>query len=186
MKIIGVIGLNGSGKDEVINYLNKLYNVPTISVGDIVREIAAKEGVEPTRDNLDEITRRYFKQYGEGYFLKQVVEKIRRNNWQTAGISGIRSPEDIAILKEAFKKDFVLVHVYITDSRVRYDRVKKRGSNRDRMTYEDFLKQDEVSRQLFNIQEAIDLADYSIPNDGTLDDMHNEIKKLITTKKLLS
>jgi dephospho-CoA kinase len=185
MKIIGVIGLNGSGKDEVINYLNKKHRTPLISVGDIIREIAAREGVEPTRDNLDEITRRYFKLHGQGYFLKQVVENIHRNNWQTLGISGIRSPEDIAILKEAFKKDFVLIHVYITDPRVRYDRVTKRGSKRDQMTCEAFLKQDEVSRQLFNIQEAIKLADYSIPNDGNLDDLHNEIIKLITGNKLL-
>ena len=77
MKIIGVIGLNGSGKDEVVNYLNKHYNIPLISIGDIVREIASKEGIEPTRDNLDNITRQYFAQFGEGYFLKQIVERIR-------------------------------------------------------------------------------------------------------------
>lgn len=185
MKVIGVIGLNGSGKDEVVNYLNKEYGVPLISVGDIVREIAAKEGIEPTRDNLDSITKRYFGQFGEGYFVKQVVEKIRHNKWKVAGISGIRSPRDIAIIKEAFEKDFILTHVYISDPKVRHERISKRGSKRDQSSYEEFLKQDKISQELFHIQDAIKLADYSIPNDGSLKDIHMAIDKLIKEKGLL-
>lgn len=179
MKVIGVVGLNGSGKDEVVNYLNRQYGVPLISVGDIVREIANKEGIEPTRDNLDAITKRYFNQFGEGYFVKQVVEKIRSNNWKTVGISGIRSPKDIAIVKEAFNQDFILTHVYISDSKVRYDRISKRGSKRDQSTFEEFIKQDKISQELFHIQDAIKLADYSIANDGSLEDMHKSIDALI-------
>ena len=52
MKVIGVIGQNGSGKDEVLKYLREKHNVPFLSTGDMVREIAAKEGKEPTRENL--------------------------------------------------------------------------------------------------------------------------------------
>ena len=72
MKVIGVIGLNGSGKDEVVNYLNQHYGIPVLSVGDIAREIAGREGVEPTRDNLDEITRRYFTKYDLQQILKEI------------------------------------------------------------------------------------------------------------------
>ena len=46
VRIIGVIGENGSGKDEVLKYLRTKYNVPFLSTGDIVRGIAAKEGVD--------------------------------------------------------------------------------------------------------------------------------------------
>ena len=42
-KIVGVAGRNGSGKDEVINYLHERCGIVTISAGDIVREIAALE-----------------------------------------------------------------------------------------------------------------------------------------------
>jgi dephospho-CoA kinase len=185
MKVVGVIGLNGSGKDEVVKYLNQRYGVPLISVGDIVREIAAKESIEPTRGNLDEITSRYFKQHGEGYFLKQVVQKIRENKWKTAGISGVRSPQDVSILKDAFKTDFILIYVHISDSRVRYERMRRRGSKRDELSYEDFLKQDKISDAIFHIQEAIRMADFSLANDGTLDDLHREIIKLVIEKGLL-
>jgi dephospho-CoA kinase len=180
MKVIGVIGLNGSGKDEVVKYFHERYGFPLFSVGDIVREIAVREGSELSRENLDAITRRYFAQYGEGYFLKQVVEKIRSNShsWKAAGISGIRSPQDVKIVRDAFDRDFFLVHVYVSDSRVRFERVRQRGSQRDNITYPEFLKQDEVSQELFHIQEAIRLADISISNDGSLEDLHSEIEKL--------
>lgn len=180
MKVIGVIGLNGSGKDEVVNYLNKRYGIPLISVGDIVREIADREGVESTRDNLDAITRRCFAQFGEGYFLKQVVEKIRSNSnsWEAVGISGIRSPQDVKIIRDAIGRDLILVHVFISDPHVRFERIRRRGSKRDNSTYEEFLKQDEVSEELFHIQEAIKLADISISNNGSLEDLHREIEKL--------
>jgi dephospho-CoA kinase len=181
MKVIGVIGLNGSGKDEVVNYLKRRYGTPLISVGDIVREIASKDGVEPTRDNLDAITKICFGKYGEGYFLKQVIEKIRLNadSLKAIGISGIRSPQDVKLVRDAFGKEFILVHVYISDDKVRFARIRRRGSQRDNSTFEEFLRQDHVSEQLFHIREAINMADYSISNDGSLEDLQREIENLI-------
>jgi dephospho-CoA kinase len=186
VSIIGVVGLNGSGKDEVVNYLHTRYQLPAISAGDLVREIAAGEGIEPTRDNLDRITRRYFAKYGQGYFLKLVTERIRQNKWQSAGISGIRSPQDVRIVKEELKDDFILVHVYISDPKVRYARMQKRGSQRDSITFEELLKQDQVSQELFQVNEAIRMADYSISNDGTLQDLQSQIDKLVTERKFVS
>lgn len=186
MKVIGVIGLNGSGKDEVVKYLNQKYGVPLISVGDLVREIARQRGIAPLRENLDNITREYFERFGEGYFMRAIVDTIRQNHWKTAGISGIRSPQDIAILKDAFGKDFILIHVYITDPRVRYERVMKRGSARDKIDYTEFLKQDQISEELFKINEAVKQADYSISNDGSLEDLHQQIENVIESNRLLN
>jgi dephospho-CoA kinase len=186
MKVIGVVGLNGSGKDEVVKYLNRQYGVNLISVGDLVREIAGREGVEPTRENLDEITRKYFTRYGRGYFLKLVVEKIRQNRWEFTGISGIRSPEDVKVLEEAFKNMFILISVNITDAQVRYARMKKRGSQRDNMTYEDFQKQDQVSEDLFRVHEVMMLAQISVANDGPLEDLHRKIDDLVKNAGLMN
>jgi len=185
MKVFGVVGLNGTGKDEVARYLKSKYGVPLISVGDIVREIAAKEGIEATRANLDNITRQYFERFGEGYFLKLVVEKIQSSGWKHAGISGIRSPRDVEIVREAFGSDFLLFHIYISDPQVRYQRMVRRGSARDKISYAEFQKQDQVSRDLFHIDQAAALADVSIANDGTLKDLHAAIEKVIQDKKLL-
>jgi dephospho-CoA kinase len=185
VKIIGAIGQNGSGKDEVLKYLRLKYGVPFLSTGDVVREIASSEGVEPTRENLGKISDRYFREFGKGYFVKLLADKIRQTGWKIAGISGIRSLNDVSILKGIFGRDFILINVYITDPHVRYSRMTARGEGRDPHSYAEFLIQDQAEEELFSLKEAEGLADYSISNDGTLDDLHREIDRLVSDKGLL-
>jgi dephospho-CoA kinase len=185
MKIIGVIGKNGSGKDEVLKYLRDRYNVPFLSTGDIVRGIAAEEGKEPTRPNLQAISDRYFKERGEGCFVRMVVDKIRGNGWKAAGISGVRSPKDVDILRGELGKDFVLIDVYVTDPHVRFERMVKRGEGRDARAYEDFVKQDKAEEKIFGIEKAAARADYALSNDGALESLHDAIDNLVGKKGLL-
>ena len=185
MKIIGVIGKNGSGKDEVLKYLCDRYDVPFLSTGDIVRGIAAKEGKEPTRPNLQAISDKYFKERGEGCFVRMVVDKIQENGWKVAGISGVRSSKDVDILRGELGRDFVLIDVCVTDPRVRFDRMAKRGEGRDAKAYNDFVKQDKAEEKIFGIEKAAAKADYSLSNDGSLEDLRKLIDKLVSKKELL-
>jgi dephospho-CoA kinase len=186
IKVLGAIGKNGSGKDEVLKYLRIKYGVPFLSTGDVVREIASKEGVEPTRENLGKISDRYFREFGKGYFVKLLADKIRQTGWKIAGISGIRALEDVSLLKDIFGQDFILIHVYITDPHIRYSRMVARQEERDPHSYEEFIRQDKAEEKLFSLKAAGQKADYSINNDGTLKDMRHEIDRLVREKKLLS
>jgi dephospho-CoA kinase len=185
MKVIGVIGKNGSGKDEVLKCFRDKYGVSFLSTGDIVRGIAAEEGLKPTRENLQSISERYFKERGEGCFVKMVVDKIRENGWKAAGISGVRSPKDIDILRSELGNRFVLIYVYVTDSHVRFERMLKRGEGRDAKAYEQFLQQDADEEKLFNIEKAATKADYTVSNDGSLGDLRIAIDNLVTDDRLL-
>ena len=100
----------------------------------MVREIAAKEGKEPTRENLQEISQRYFREFGKGIFVKLAAENIQRNGWSIGGITGIRSLDDVKILRNSFGKDFILINVYVSNPEVRYRRMLKRGE-RQRPAY---------------------------------------------------
>jgi dephospho-CoA kinase len=179
IKVIGVIGQNGSGKDEVLKYLRAQYDVPFYSTGEMVREIAAKENVEPTRENLGQISERYFRTMGKGCFVRLLADKIRQSALKTVGISGIRSLDDVTILKEIFDKDFILIRVFISDPHVRYDRMTKRAEGRDPKSYEQFLQQDKTEEALFSVKAAEQGADYSLSNDGSLDDLYGRIEKLV-------
>ena len=184
MKIIGVIGLNGSGKDEVLKYLRAKYNVPYLSTGDMVREIAAKEGKEPTRENLQEISERYFREFGRGCFVKLAAEKIHQNGWPVGGISGIRSSDDVEVLRNSLGKDFILISVDVSNPAVRFQRMQARHEGRDPHTYEQFLRNDKAEEEIFHLQSAARFADFSVSNDGTLDDLHREIDSLVSKKYL--
>ena len=78
-----------------------------------------------------------------------------------------------------------MINVYVSNPEERYDRMLKRGEGRDPHTYEQFLRQDEAEEELFHIQSAAQYANYSINNDGTLDDLHKEIDRLVSEKGLL-
>jgi dephospho-CoA kinase len=185
MKVIGAVGQNGSGKDEVLKYLKAACGVPFFSTGDMVREIATKEGVEATRDNLRAISERWFRERGEGCFVRSLAERIGREKTQTVGITGIRSLSDVTILRHFFKDDFILIHVVMSDPRQRYERMVARGEERDPRSYEQFLALERAEEALFHIEEAGQQADYSIGNDGTLADLHRAIDRLVDEKGIL-
>jgi len=64
--------------------------------------------------------------------------------------------------------------------------MRRRGEGRDAQAYEDFVQQDRAEEDLFHTEEAARRADYSLSNDGTLDDLHRAIDGLISGKGLLS
>jgi dephospho-CoA kinase len=185
MKVIGAVGQNGSGKDEVLKYLKACHGVPFYSTGAMVREIAAQEGTEPTRDNLRAISEKYFREQGQGCFVKLLAERIREEAKPVVGISGIRSLTDLQILREVFGDAFVLIHVFVSDPRRRYKRMVKRAEERDPQQYGQFLMQDEAEEALFHITEAGEQADYTISNDGTLADLHEAIDQLVMENGIL-
>jgi dephospho-CoA kinase len=185
MKVIGVIGKNGSGKDEVLKYLKEKHGVPFLSTGDMVREIAASQGRPSDRTTLQEISDSYFQKYGQGCFVRMVADRIREKGWSVAGISGVRSPHDVQLLKEILGRSFVLIEVFVTDPPVRFERMRRRGAERDTDSYERFLEQDRGEEQVFHVGEAVRLADYSLSNDGGLEDLHRAIDDLIALKGLL-
>jgi dephospho-CoA kinase len=185
IRIIGAVGRNGSGKDEVLKYLEAKYAVPFLATGDAVREIAKKDGVEPTRENLGKISEKYFRELGKGCFVKMLAYKLKDSGLKAAGISGIRSLDDVKILKDIFGKDFVLIDVNVSDPQVRFKRMTVRNETRDPHSYEQFLSQEENEEKLFNIREAEKLADYTVNNDSSLADMHQQIDRLVEEGKLL-
>ena len=43
--VLAAVGKNGTGKDFFLEYVAKTYGFPMISIGDVVRELAASEGL---------------------------------------------------------------------------------------------------------------------------------------------
>jgi dephospho-CoA kinase len=184
MRIMGATGLNGSGKDELTNYLRQRCGIRKLSIGDMVRDIAEEENIPKTRENLHDITNRYLTQCGRDYFAKRLIERIEERQWTLVGIPGVRTPTDVLILREHFRKDFLLIHVKVNNPFVRYKRIRRRGKARDPETYEEFLRQDREEEEMFNISDAVKYADITINNDGTMGDFYKEIERSIVNQKL--
>ena len=179
MIVIGAMGRAGSGKDTLIDHLCQRCDVHKLSVGDVVRQIAAEEGIEPTRENLHRISQRYAAEHGDGYLVHRVAETIERNAWPATGISGIRTPQDVRVAREHFGDDLLLVHVRVGDPRLRYERLLERDQPRDPESFEAFLEQEREEEEQFQIGEALQQADLVINNNRSLEAFHEAIDYLL-------
>lgn len=174
--IIAAVGKNASGKDYFLELLSKEFGIPMLSMGDLVRELAEKEGLEKTRDNLHYISQKYMGMYGQDFFPKQLIKKIQSMNTANVLVSGIRPPSDVEKFKAAFGEDFYLVAIVVSDDHVRYQRTRSRGSARDNITYEKFLELDIHEEELFQTSKTISMADFVLYNDQPGEAFHEEAR----------
>ncbi|GHS97268.1 hypothetical protein FACS189421_03760 [Bacteroidia bacterium] len=175
--ILGAVGKNATGKDYFLEYISKKYSIPMFSVGDVVRELALKDGLEHTRENLHKTSQKYMTQFGQDFFPNQIVAKIKELDINKVLVSGIRPLSDVVALKSAFGSDFILVDIVVADDNIRFERMKKRGSARDPLTKDKFLEHDRHEEELFHTSETEKMADFIVYNDGTAEEFDLSIDK---------
>ncbi len=172
--IIAAVGKNASGKDYFLDIISKQFGIPVISFGDCVRELADKEGLVHTRENLQYISEKYMTTYGQDFFPKMMAEKIKDMGTDTILVSGIRPPTDAELFKNEFGDNFFLVAIVLESDRMRYERMVARGSARDNVTYEQFLALDAREEELFHTSKTMDMADYTFVRGDYSDEVYHE------------
>ncbi|MGD2050207.1 MAG: AAA family ATPase [Chloroflexota bacterium] len=177
--VIGVVGRSASGKDELLQYLHQRCDLPIISIGDVVREMARRRGIEPTRANLHSLSQEFFDRRGRDYFARKVIDRIEKRDEAAVGLSGIRTPTDVKVLHEHFREDFLLVGVVVGDPHTRFERARRRGSARDPEQYEVFRRRDREEEEVFHISDTLDCVDLKIWNDSSLEEFHEAVAERI-------
>jgi len=178
MRVIGLFGLIGSGKDTASDYLVDKYGYTPISMGDIVRELATQRGLEVNRDNLILVQREQVEKYGITWFSEEVVRRIKARKLQKVVISGIRRPEDAEVPKRAFGKDMILVEVDV-DPKIRFERMKSRARVGDPKTFEEFMHQEELDEKAFGFSKTRKFVDHKVSNNGTFEQLQSQVDKLL-------
>lgn len=172
--IIAAVGKNASGKDYFLEFISKEFGVPLLSIGDVVRDLAEAEGLEKTRDNLHYISQKYMGEFGQDFFPKRLIEKIKSLNCETVLVSGIRPPSDVENFRAAFGDEFYLVAIVVESDRVRYERTRARGSARDNVTFEQFLELDKHEEEIFHTSVTMQMADYTFNRGEYSDEEYHE------------
>ena len=183
MKIIGIMGLIGSGKDAVSQYLAEKYGYEVIGMGNIVRELSKGIGRTNGRDDLQQTQKEIVEKYGWEYFAENVVKKILKNRLDKVVINGIRRPQDAIVPKKHFGKDIVILLID-APPKVRYERLKQRKRESDPETFEEFIRQEKNEVRLFNIEETLKYYDYKIENNGDVEKLHKTIDEFMKKKNL--
>lgn len=183
MQLIGLTGLNASGKGTVAEYL-KEKGFKYYSLSDIVREYATEKGLDHSRENLIICGNELREKYGPSVLAKRIVQKLKKDRPSKAVIDSIRNISEIRELRTL--EDFVLVCVQ-APVEVRFERSKKRGRIGFETNLQDFIdveqkenSDDPAKQQLFKCQK---LADKIIANDGTVKDLKKKAEKILSTSR---
>lgn len=178
--IIGLTGSLASGKGIVSKFLKEKGFV-YLSLSDELREIAKEEKIELTRENLQNLGNKLREEKGKGVLAEVVSSKIINQTYKKAIVDGIRNPAEVEVLRKL--KDFFLISVDAPQE-IRFKRIVERGRESDPKTWEDFLRVDDRDKGLGEaptgqaVGKCMELADYSLTNSGTPEDIKERIKNL--------
>ncbi len=178
-RIIAFVGMAGSGKSEVIDYLQNKYRWPNIYFGNVIFEEMKKEGLEETQDN-ERITREKLRnEEGMGVCATRSLVKINeaQEGSRVVLIESLYSWDEYKILKRAYGDILKVVAIYSSPA-LRFSRLQNRPV-RPLKTFEEFEKRDWTEIENTAKGGPIAVADYTIVNDSTLDEMKKEVDRVI-------
>ena len=157
----------GAGKSTIANGL-KSKNFKIINMGDAVRDEAKKQNLEPTGENLGQLMLELREKNGPGAVAELIEDKIKNSESDIIVIDGIRSNEEIQVLRKNGTVKLLSIHAS-TDTR--YDFLSNRGRSDDPKSRNNFNERD--SREIgVGISTPIALADESISNNNlTIDEL---------------
>ena len=176
MRLIGIVGMPGSGKSAIFKIAAK-YNIPVISMGDIVRHETLKRGLELTSKNVGNTAIELRKKYGKEALAISCIEYIKENynNEDIIIIEGIRSIFEVNYFKKYYSLKIIAIHA---SPKTRFNRLKHRSRDDDTSEWDDFIERD--MRELkFTIGEVISLADYMVINEEEYETYLNNLEKIL-------
>lgn len=93
MKVLGIVGRNGAGKDSVLDFLKQQCGIAAVSSGDIVRDLARRENIKPTRNNLQQLAQKTMRMealnIADMATLKQALEAAMQREGERVVVPGL-------------------------------------------------------------------------------------------------
>ncbi|MEM3402701.1 MAG: AAA family ATPase [Candidatus Hadarchaeales archaeon] len=174
MIVIGLVGLQGSGKTETVKVLERL-GAEWVRMGDVVWKELEKRGQEINEANVGRLAEELRKVEGMGAVAKRCVPIIREKKSDVVVVDGIRGIAEVEEFRKAFGDDFHLWAVWASE-RDRYSRIAGR-KRQDDVTGLDALRSKDRRELGWGLGEAFALAEVMIVNDGSLEDLRKKVEK---------
>lgn len=177
MKVIGITGHQVAGKDTIADYLSSK-GFTKYTMGDILREEMTSLGLPLDRDSMNRYSTEIKLKYGNDYLAHRILKKINGNST----IPGIRSTLEVETLRRELKDNFILLSVHAPIEK-RYEWAQDRKREGDQISFEKFKEQQERESNavsgVHEIDKVIDMADVTIENDGSKEDLYRKVDNLI-------
>ena len=186
-KLVCLVGMCGSGKSEVAEYLKTKREFGYVRFGQITLDKVKEMGVPPTEALEKEIREGFRKKHGMAAFAILNIPKIDEllKKGDVIG-DGLYSWEEYLVLKEKYGERLVVIASYASPE-TRYarldNRAGKHGEDKN-LRYRSFTPTEAASRdraEIENINKAgpIAMADYTLVNESTIENLHSQIDSVL-------
>ena len=177
MRVIGTVGLPGSGKGEAATVARDT-GVPVVTMGDVIRQACRDRGLDPA-EHHGEVARALRAEEGPAAIAERSLPAIEAelDTTDTVLVDGLRSDVELDRFRSAFGGAFRLVSVE-APFETRADRLLDRGrddSDLDRAS----LREREERELGFGMGEVMDRADVVVDNTDTLDAYRRRIRAIL-------
>ena len=175
--IIGLTGLNASGKGAVAEYLAGL-GFQYHSLSDVIRDVLRERGIAPTREAMIRAGRELRERGGSGVLAEEIL--LRTTDGSNHIVDSVRNPVEVEVLRR--HPAFVLIEVTASEAS-RFERIKSRGRVGDPTDLETFRRLEAAEltgapagQQLIA---TAALADHRLANDGTVEELLATLSDLL-------
>ena len=178
MRVIGTVGLAGSGKGEFATVAEVL-DVPVVTMGDVVREACRDRGLDPA-EHHGRVARDLRAENGPAAVAEASLPHIEAalEDDDAVLVDGIRSDDEVDAFEERFGEKFVLVSIE-APFEVRQRRLGERGRDEVDGDRERLAARDERERG-FGLGDAMERADVTIDNTGSLDAYRERVREVLS------
>ena len=178
VKIVALVGLTGSGKSTVVDYLTEK-GYPKVYFGGIVLNEVAKRGLELTQENEQPVREELRESEGKDFVVKRIVTQI--HDLIGAGqhrivADGLYSWTEYKVLKHEFPGELTVVAI-VSPKHLR----KQRMANRPHRPLTSAEVDQRDWAEIENIEKGgpIAIADHFIMNDGDEEHLQKQIDAVL-------
>ncbi|HWQ66764.1 MAG TPA: AAA family ATPase [Methanospirillum sp.] len=177
MKVIGIVGMPGSGKGE-FSAVAKELGIPVVVMGDVIRSEVEKAGLPPVDASMGIVARRLREELGMAAIAIVCIPVIEAQEGDTILIDGIRGDAEVKEFSERFP-EFTLIAID-SSLETRFSRLSARGRSDDLATLSELISRDERESS-FGLVSAMNLATIRVENNGALEEYREKVQKNLST-----
>ncbi len=178
MKIIGIAGTNGSGKDTISHLLSEKYGYYVASATDMIEEELARRGLPFERQNKRALTAEWRRKHGLGVIVDKAVTAAKAAGFDKMVVGSLRNPGEVDRV-HALGGTMIWVDA---DPKVRYNRLQaaKRGRVEDQKTFEQFLDEEKVEMEYTGDETTLNMSAVKAGSDLYLDNNYSSIEEFMS------
>ena len=177
MKVVSIVGMTGSGKSEVAKVFER-NGFKKIRFGDITDEEIRKRGLELNEESERYVRQQLRKEHGMAAYAELNLPRIDALlKSSDVVLDGLYSWEEYMLLKSRYGDNFHVVAVWASP-KLRYDRLAERPTRP--LAVEEAASRDIAEVENTNKGGPIAMADFTIINQSSLEDLERETKRVIS------